>query len=58
MVKGNMKHGKNPTVKQKKILKDYGLNCENWLIVKDNSFETVIIHRHTNTTRTIKKGGL
>ena len=51
-----MKHGKNPTVKQKKILKDYGLNYENWLIVKDNSFEMVIVHRHTDTTRTIKKG--
>lgn len=51
-----MKHGKRPTVKQKKMLNEYGLNCENWLVVKDNSFEAVIIHRHTNTIRKIKKG--
>lgn len=51
-----MKHGKKPTVKQKKILKEYGLNYENWLIVKDNSFEMVIVHRHTDKVRTIKKG--
>ena len=50
-----MKHGKNPTVNQKKFLASYGLNCENWLIVKDNSFEMVIVHRHTNNTRTITK---
>ena len=52
-----MKHGKNPTVKQKKMLKSYGLNCDNWLIVKDTFAEIVIVHRHTETVRTITKEG-
>ena len=51
-----MKHGKNPTVRQKKILKEYGLNYENWLVVKDTSTEMLIEHRATGKTRTIKKG--
>ena len=50
-----MRHGKNPTVRQKKILKEYGLNYENWLVVTDNPKEIKIIHRHTSTVRTIKK---
>lgn len=51
----NMKHGKNPTVKQKKLLKSYGLNCQNWLVVTEDNKEIKIIHRHTDTVRVIKK---
>lgn len=52
-----MKHGKKPTVRQKKMLKEYGLNYENWLIVKDTPLEMVIVHRHTDNVRRIDKGG-
>lgn len=50
-----MKNGKNPTVRQKKLLKAAHYNCENWLIVKDTAVEMVIHNRHTETTRTIRK---
>lgn len=50
-----MKHGKKPTVRQKKMLKEYGLNFENWLIIKDTPDRMEIIHRHTDTLRVIRK---
>ena len=51
-----MKHGKNPTVRQKKLMTQWHLNFENWLIVKDTPTEMEIVHRHTGKTRTIPKG--
>ena len=48
-----MKHGKNPTVRQKKLLKSFGLNCANWLVVTEDNKEMKIIHRHTDTVRII-----
>lgn len=50
-----MKHGKNPNVRQKKILTQWHLNYENWLVVKDTSTEMQIIHRTTGEIRTISK---
>ena len=50
-----MKHGKNPTVRQKKLMTAWHLNYENWLVVKDTSTEMVIVHRYTNRTITIPK---
>ena len=50
-----MKNGKNPTVRQKKLMAEWHLNYENWLVVKDTSTEMVIIHRATGRTRTINK---
>lgn len=50
-----MKHGKNPTVKQKKILKGKGLNPDNWLIIKNQPDSMEIIHRLSMKTRTISK---
>lgn len=50
-----MKHGKNPSVKQKKILKSKGLNPDNWLIIKNLPDRMEIIHRHSMKTRTISK---
>lgn len=52
-----MKNGKNPTVKQKKFIKDSGFNPENWLIVKNLDDQMLLIHRFTNTTKTIPKFG-
>lgn len=51
-----MKHGKRPTVSQKKLIKDYGLNPDNWLVSKNTPEKMVIVHRHTDTIREIKKG--
>ncbi len=50
-----MKHGKRPTVRQKKLMTAWHLNYENWLVVKDTSTEMVITHRDTGRKRTIKK---
>ena len=40
-----MKHGKKPTVAQMVYIKSLRLNPENWLIVKDNSEEFLMVHR-------------
>lgn len=50
-----MKNGKNPTRAQKALLDYYRLNPANWLVVTENKEEMQIIHRHTNTIRTLKK---
>ena len=50
-----MKHGKKPTVKQKKEIKALGLNPDNWFVVKDNSMEFVIMHRHTGKVRELNR---
>lgn len=50
-----MKHGKNPTVKQKKLIHKWGLNAENWLVERDTNEELVIVHRLTDQKRTIRK---
>ena len=51
-----MKHGKNPTVKQKKFLKERKINPDNWLICKNTGTEMVIEHRYTGSIRTVPKG--
>ena len=50
-----MKHGKNPTLKQKKLLQAARLKFENWLIVKDTAEEMLVQNRQTGKTRTIRK---
>ncbi len=51
-----MKHGRNPSARQRAIIKASGLNVENWLIVKDTPEKMVLVHRHSEkTTRTIYK---
>lgn len=50
-----MKHGKRPTVRQKRYLKMVGLNPENWLIERDTASEVVVIHRYTGHTRSWAK---
>ena len=51
-----MKHGKNPTVRQKKLLKANGLNPDNWLVTSDTHQRMEVVHRSTSTTKTIPKG--
>jgi hypothetical protein len=51
-----MKHGKRPTVRQKKLMTAWHLNYENWLVVKDTPDAMTIVHRATGRTRAIKKG--
>jgi hypothetical protein len=48
-----LKHGKNPTVKQCKIIRNCGLNYRNWLVIKHTSTEMVLVHRETKHQRKI-----
>ena len=51
-----MKHGKKPTVAQRKVISACGLNWENWLVVKDTPEGMVIVHRYSGKVREIRKG--
>ena len=50
-----MKHGRNPTKKQKMFLKKCGLNPQNWLIVKDCRECFEIVHRVTGNRRILER---
>ena len=51
-----MKHGKKPTVNQRKFIQSKRLNPENWYVTKDTPDRMELVHRHfDNRTRTIKK---
>ena len=50
-----MKHGKKPTVEQRKILERNGLLWSEWLIVKDLPLYMEIVHRVTREKRGILK---
>ena len=52
-----MKHGKKPTLAQRKLMQKWGLDSSNWLVVKDTPSEMVLVHRHfDNKTKRIRKG--
>ena len=45
-----MKHGKRPTVRQKKLMATWRLNPEDWLIVKDTADSMTVVHRLSDKT--------
>ena len=49
-----MKHGKNPTKRQKIFLRKFKLNPENWLIVKDCAECFEIVNRLTGNRKKLK----
>lgn len=50
-----MRQGKRPTRRQKLIISGLRLSPDNWLVISDTKESMTIIHRHTDTMRTIKK---
>lgn len=53
-----MKHGKKPTLAQKKLMVKWRLDPTMWLVVKDTPVRMEIVHRLSDKTRkTIQKGG-
>ena len=50
-----LKHGKRPTRAQKIRIKSFGLNPENWLVVKDCKDCFEVVHRVSGKTRTLKR---
>ena len=49
-----MKNPKNPTLNQKKRIREKRLNPNNWQVIKDNSEIFEIIHRVTKKIKTYK----
>lgn len=52
-----MKHPVKPTRAQKQLMKQWGLNAENWHIERDTPTEMVVVHRFSGQTKTIRKEG-
>ncbi len=50
-----MKNGKKLTRNQAMMLKNNGLNPDNWLIVKNLNNRMEIVHRETGNTKVIYK---
>ena len=50
-----MKHGKRPTVKQKKLMCELGIHFDNYLVERETTDELVIVSRLTGKTETIRK---
>jgi hypothetical protein len=48
-----MKNGKKLSRKEKIAVKAAGLNPENWLKYKKDNEQLHLVHRYTNTTRSI-----
>ena len=52
-----MKHGKKPTVAQRKLIAGRGLYPAVWLVVKDTPDKMELVHRYSDrTVRVIHKG--
>ena len=53
-----MKHGKNPTREQKKLMVKWKLDPTVWLVVKDTPERMELVHRYFDkTTKIVPKGG-
>lgn len=50
-----MKHGKNPTRRQKQDIASVRLNPDNWLVCKNTPAELVIEHRISGKVKVIRK---
>ena len=48
--------GKRPTLAQKKFLKLKGLNPENWLVISDDQYRIIVMHRHSLKPKTLIRG--
>ena len=50
-----MKHGKNPTRRQKEYIASLRLNPDNWLVCKDTPDELVLEHKYSGHIKVIRK---
>jgi hypothetical protein len=50
-----LKHGKNPTLQQKKLIKGRGLNPHNWLVIKNLHDKLIVMHREARAVKEIPK---
>ncbi len=53
----NLKNGKKPTLTQKRLMQQWGLNAADWLVVKDTPDTMLVVNRYSGkTTKEIPKG--
>lgn len=52
-----MKNGKNPTLRQRNLMERAGFNSDDYLVSKDYSDALIVVHRLTDKTEHIEKGG-
>lgn len=50
-----MKHGKNPTRRQKEYIASLRLNPDNWLVCKDTPDELILEHKYSGHIKVIRK---
>ena len=48
-----MKHGKKPTVAQRKVIEKQGLDSRVWLVVKDTPQRMELVHMWSDRTRRV-----
>ena len=53
-----MKHGKNPTREQRKLMQKWKLDSSMWLVVKDTPDKMELVHRHFDRTKKIIPKGV
>lgn len=50
-----MKHGKNPTRRQREYIASLWLNPDNWLVCKDTPDELILEHKYSGNIKMIRK---
>ncbi len=50
-----MKHGKNPTRRQREYIASLWLNPDNWLVCKDTPDELILEHKYSGNNKMIRK---
>lgn len=50
-----MKHGKNPTRRQREYIASLWLNPDNWLVCKDTPDELVLEQKYSGNIKVIRK---
>ena len=53
-----MKHGKNPTREQRKLMQKWKLDWRDWLVERENPTQLILIHRHFDKTKKIIPKGV
>lgn len=54
----SLKHGKKPTVAQRKLMTKWKLDWRDWLVVKDTPERMELVHRLFDKTRKIIPKGV
>ncbi len=53
-----MKHGKNPTLAQRKLMTKWKLDWRDWLVERETLTQMILIHRHYDKTKKIIPKGV